>query len=164
MGAGPSGLAAAYFLTLMGYSCDVFEAMPEPGGVLRWGIPNYRLPLLPLRREIERIIQVGFAVHLGRSLTPGFLEEARGRYDAVFIGCGLPRTPNLSIPGEDLAGVEEGLSFLKKVNQEKYSSPGGASGCPGGRQYGHRCGPLGDAARGEGGHSLSPPAPGYAGL
>ena len=118
VGAGPSGLAAAYFLTLMGYSCDVFEAMPEPGGVLRWGIPNYRLPLLPLRREIERIIQVGFAVHLGRSLTPGFLEEARGRYDAVFIGCGLPRTPDLSIPGEDLAGVEEGLSFLKKVNQE----------------------------------------------
>ncbi|MDO9529143.1 MAG: NAD(P)-binding protein [Syntrophales bacterium] len=45
IGAGPSGLAAAYFLTLLGYTCDVFEAMPEPGGILRWGIPPYRLPL-----------------------------------------------------------------------------------------------------------------------
>ena len=77
VGAGPSGLAAAYFLTLLGYSCDVFEAKPEPGGVLRWGIPNYRLPLLPLRREIERIIQVGFAVHLGRSLTRDFWKKPR---------------------------------------------------------------------------------------
>ncbi len=118
MGAGPSGLAAAYFLTLLGYSCDVFEAGPEPGGVLRWGIPNYRLPLLPLRREIEQIIESGFAVHLGKSLTPGFLEEARDRYDAVFMGCGLSRTPDLSIPGEELGGVEDGLSFLRKVNQE----------------------------------------------
>ncbi|MBI5601740.1 MAG: FAD-dependent oxidoreductase, partial [Deltaproteobacteria bacterium] len=73
-------------------------------------------------REIERIIEVGFAVHLGRSLTPGFLEEARGRYDAVFMGCGLSRTPDLSIPGEELGGVEDGLSFLRKVNQENVPS------------------------------------------
>jgi len=120
MGAGPSGLAAAYFLTLLGYSCDVFEAMPEPGGVLRWGIPNYRLPLLPLRTEIERITKIGVAVHLGKPLSQRFFEEAQGRYDAVFLGCGLSRTQNLAVPGEELEGVEDGLSFLRKVNQEDF--------------------------------------------
>jgi 2-oxoacid:acceptor oxidoreductase delta subunit (pyruvate/2-ketoisovalerate family) len=117
MGAGPSGLAAAYFLSLLGYTCDVFESKAEAGGMLRFGIPNYRLPLLPLRTEIERMTLAGFAVHLGKKLSEGFFEKVRGRFDAVFVGCGLSRTPHLAIPGEDLEGVEDGLSFLGRVNQ-----------------------------------------------
>ncbi|MFH0787804.1 MAG: FAD-dependent oxidoreductase [Pseudomonadota bacterium] len=132
MGAGPSGLAAAYFLSLLGYACDVFDSMPEPGGMLRWGIPSYRLPLLPLRSEIERITQVGFALHLGRPLVQGFLEEAQSRYDGIFIGCGLGRTPNLSIPGETLGGVEDGLSFLRNINQEHFPTLEGAVAVLGG--------------------------------
>jgi NADPH-dependent glutamate synthase beta subunit-like oxidoreductase len=120
IGAGPSGLAAAYFLTLLGYSCDVFESKTEGGGMLRFGIPSYRLPRLPLQNEIEQISQIGFSIQLGKTLSQSFFEEARGRYEAVFVGCGLWRTPKLAIPGEDLEGVEDGLSFLGQVNQESF--------------------------------------------
>jgi NADPH-dependent glutamate synthase beta subunit-like oxidoreductase len=120
IGAGPSGLSAAYFLTLLGYTCEVFESKTEAGGMLRYGIPNYRLPLLPLQTEIERISQIGFTIHLGKTLSKNFFEEARRRYEAVFVGCGLWRTPKLAIPGEDLEGVEDGLAFLEKLNQETF--------------------------------------------
>lgn len=120
VGAGPSGLSVAYFLALLGYTCEVFESQAEPGGVLRFGIPNYRLPLSPLRKEIDQMIRAGFTIHTGKPCSQGFLEEARGRYDAVFLGCGLSQTPDLAIPGEELKGVEDGLDFLRKINREEF--------------------------------------------
>lgn len=120
IGAGPSGLTSAYFLTRLGYSCDVFESNHEAGGMLRFGIPSYRLPPAPLRNEIERISRIGFTIHLGKRLSEHFFEEARGNYEAVLVGCGLGRTPRLIIPGEDLEGVEDGLSFLEQVNRETF--------------------------------------------
>ncbi|MFB3926872.1 MAG: FAD-dependent oxidoreductase, partial [Syntrophales bacterium] len=114
-GAGPSGLTAAFFLTVLGYKCDVFESMPEPGGVLRWAIPGYRLPPAALKNEIARIENLGISIRTGKPVSWASIEEARGNYDAVFIGCGHPRTAMINFPGEDSAGMVDGMEFLRKV-------------------------------------------------
>jgi NADPH-dependent glutamate synthase beta subunit-like oxidoreductase len=117
IGAGPSGLAAAYFLTLLGYTCDVFEAMPEAGGVLRWGIPLYRLPVSVLRNEIAHIESIGVRIHTGKRVSKSFVDEVHNQYSAVFMGCGHSRTRDLNIPGENIDGLEEGIVFLEKIRQ-----------------------------------------------
>ncbi|MBP1720953.1 MAG: porD, partial [Deltaproteobacteria bacterium] len=117
VGAGPSGLSAAYFLSILGYGCDVFEASEEPGGILRWGIPLYRLPLAALRREVAQIQGLGVRIFTGKTLSKGFIDEAKGRYDAVFIGCGHYRSGDIGVPGENLEGVEDGLKFLQKMRK-----------------------------------------------
>ncbi|MCL5405343.1 MAG: NAD(P)-binding protein, partial [Deltaproteobacteria bacterium] len=117
VGAGPAGLAAAYFLTRLGYGCDVFESAPEPGGVLRYGIPAYRLPVGVLRAEIEQICGTGFNLYCQKPVTKAFLEEIQSEYDAVFLGCGRSRGVALHIAGEEAGGVEDGLQFLQKVNR-----------------------------------------------
>jgi NADPH-dependent glutamate synthase beta subunit-like oxidoreductase len=117
VGSGPSGLAAAYFLARLGYTCDVFEAMPEPGGVLRWGIPPYRLPVSVLKNEMEGIQNAGVLIHCNKTISHSFLEEARGQYEAVFLGCGHSKGLRFNIPGEDSEGVADGLSFLLELSQ-----------------------------------------------
>lgn len=119
VGAGPSGLAAAYFLSRLGYRCDVFEAMPEPGGVLRWGVPEYRLPRAVLQAEVEQIEKTGCTLHCGHKISRSFQKKARDRYDAIFMGCGHARIPRLGIPGESLPGVSDGLAFLKEIRLER---------------------------------------------
>lgn len=132
-GAGPSGLAAAWFLTLMGYGCDVYETGPEPGGVLRWGVPSYRLPQGVLREEIARIVEPGVHIHCGSTVGEEFFAQTASTYDAVFVACGawepgpvlrvggraveiLAGGPAaLTAPGEDLPGIEDGLELLRKV-------------------------------------------------
>jgi NADPH-dependent glutamate synthase beta subunit-like oxidoreductase len=118
IGAGPSGLSAAWFLTMLGYSCDVFEAQPEPGGILRWGIPEYRLPLSILQSEIARIEQSGVRIRTGHAVTVDSLEALKKNYSAVFVGCGLRSSP-LGIPGENSRTVQDGLHFLRRVRQGK---------------------------------------------
>lgn len=132
VGAGPSGLAAAYFLTLLGYICDVFEAMPEAGGVLRWGIPLYRLPISVLRNEIAHIESVGVRIHTGKCISKSFLDEAHNQYSAVFMGCGHSRTRGLNIPGENMDGLEDGIAFLGKVRQGETPSFDGSVAVIGG--------------------------------
>ncbi len=114
-GAGPSGLAAAYFLALLGYGCDVYEAMPEPGGVLRWRGPSYRVPQGVLRDEIARIEELGVRIHCGNPVGEESLAQASSTHDAVFVGCGRERGSGLMVPGEDLCGVEDGLELLRNV-------------------------------------------------
>jgi len=114
-GAGPSGLAAAYFLARLGYPCDLYEAMPEPGGLLRWGVPSYRLAVDALRNEIERIQQLGVRVFCSKPFGDEFIERAEGSYDAVFLGSGAKRSRSLMVPGEDLPGVEDGNELLQKI-------------------------------------------------
>jgi len=116
-GAGPSGLAAAWFLTQLGYACDVFEASPEAGGILRWGIPLYRLPLAALQHEIARIEAQGVRIHTGRPVTPGFLRDLETSYSAVYLACGHGRTTALRVPGEELDGVGDGLAFLERIRR-----------------------------------------------
>jgi len=132
IGSGPSGLAAAYFLALLGYQSDVFEALPEPGGVLRWGIPLYRLPPAILNEEIFRLQDFGVRIHCGKPASRKFLKEAKNNYDAIFLGCGHSQTIPLSIPGEDLPGVEKGLNFLKKIRRGDIPSLRGTAAVIGG--------------------------------
>ena len=117
VGAGAAGLTAACFLTRLGYACDVFESSSEPGGVLRYGIPAYRLPVAVLRAEIERIVGEGVNLYCGKPVTKAFLEEIQGEYDAVFLGLGRSRGTALPIAGEEAGGVEDGLQFLRKANR-----------------------------------------------
>lgn len=129
IGSGPSGLSAAWFLAILGYSCDVQEAAGEPGGILRWGIPQYRLPAAVLKKEIERISGEAtggrIRIETCRTAEADFLKGVRGRYDAIFIGAGHGRTTSLGIPGEDLEGVQDGLRFLEEIRR------GGMQACDG---------------------------------
>jgi len=115
IGSGPSGLSAAYFLSRLGYSCDVFESEAEPGGLLRWGIPTYRLPRKILQQEIARIQNLDVTIHCHQTVTTEFLQSARKHYQAIFVGCGLGRSVPMQIPGETHA--LDGLAFLKTVRQ-----------------------------------------------
>lgn len=127
IGSGPAGLSVAWFLTVLGHRCEVFEAMPEAGGLLRWGIPEYRLPLGELRREIGRIESAGVRITTGRKVTQDDLASIRQAYDAVFVGCGLGRERPLNVPGEKGPAVEEGLVFLKRVRNGERPDVSGVS-------------------------------------
>ena len=117
VGSGPSGLAAAYFLARLGYQAEVFETMPEPGGVLRWGIPPYRLPLSVLNQELTLIRELGVRIHCDREVSPESLGATGSGYDALVLGCGHSRSLDLKIPGENLKGVEDGLRFLGRIRR-----------------------------------------------
>ncbi|MBN2177998.1 MAG: FAD-dependent oxidoreductase [Deltaproteobacteria bacterium] len=127
IGSGPGGLAGAYFLALLGYGCDVFESMPEPGGVLRWGIPSYRLPLSALRNDVSQIESQGVRIYTGRRITRDLLEDMYGTYDGVFVCCGHSASRSLGIPGENLKGVTNGLDFLRRVREGEIPSVEGLS-------------------------------------
>ena len=116
VGGGPSGLGAAYYLRLMGYQPTIFEELPKLGGMLRYGIPAYRLPRDILDEEIDAIVAAGVTVRtgvkVGRDIT---LEELRRGFDALFIGIGAHQSQRMGIPGEELAGVHGGAEFLRQV-------------------------------------------------
>ncbi len=117
VGAGPGGLAAAYFLARLGYSCDVYEAMAEPGGAPGWGIPPYRLAVAAMQEEIARIEELGVNLYCGRAVPEDFPEQAKDSYDAVFFG-GVRRPERRpGVPGEPPAGVKDGAAFLQRVKK-----------------------------------------------
>jgi len=126
IGSGPAGLAAAYFFSRLGHACDVFEVESHAGGLLRYGIPSYRLPLLALEREIKRIESLGVRIFCSYRVDADFLSQARQSYDALFIGCGNGRSKRLGIPGEELAVA--GLCFLKQSMQNGSKSLEKAAG------------------------------------
>jgi len=119
VGGGPAGLSAAYFLTMLGYGCDVFEATTEPGGILRWGIPEFRLPLSVLRSDIALIEAQGVRIQGGVPVSEAFVHKMGRDYDAVFIACGYARSRSLGIPGEDLEGITDGRRFLHHIRRGK---------------------------------------------
>ena len=129
-GAGPAGLAAAYFLTRLGYRCDVFEARSEPGGLLRWGIPAYRLPRDILDEEISRIKNLGVTIHCEMPVTDNLLEKISNEYNALFVACGYERSITLKIQGGELA--RDGLEFLRKLDSARKTSLGGTAAIVGG--------------------------------
>ena len=116
-GAGPAGLGAAYFLACLGYRCEVFESRPEAGGILRWGIPRYRLPQDILQKEIKRIESLGITIHCHTPLSAEMLETFKSRYDALFCGWGYGRAIDLKIEGAQKA--IDGLQFLYQIRAEK---------------------------------------------
>jgi NADPH-dependent glutamate synthase beta subunit-like oxidoreductase len=118
-GAGPSGLAAGYFLSQLGYACDIYEARSEPGGILRWGIPRYRLPDDVVGAEIERIKATGVNIICNTPVTQNFFQDVKDRYHAFFIGCGHSRSLKMNIPGETMAF--DGLEFLNLLSRKEAS-------------------------------------------
>ena len=132
IGSGPAGLAAAWFLNMLGYDSEIIEGMPEAGGLLRWGIPSYRLPATVLSNEIARIENQGVRIRVGETVSASRLEELKTSYDAVFLGCGYWRNRTLNIPGESGRGVEDGLSFLRQIRRGAKPDVRGVSAVIGG--------------------------------
>jgi NADPH-dependent glutamate synthase beta subunit-like oxidoreductase len=132
VGAGPAGLSAAWFLTLLGYPCRVFEASAEAGGILRWGIPAYRLPLTALRHDIHQIEAQGVSILTESPVTAEVLETLKKDFDAVFMGCGHGRGMAMHVPGEHLTGVGEGLDFLRQIREGQAPACQGVSAVIGG--------------------------------
>ncbi len=132
VGAGPSGLAAAWFMARLGYTCDLFESQAEAGGILRWGIPLYRLPLSVLRREIAQIEAFGPAIHSEKAIDTKILSELLRSYEGVYIACGHGKTTALNIPGETLPAVQDGLSFLAELKRHRLPAVPGLSAVIGG--------------------------------
>jgi NADPH-dependent glutamate synthase beta subunit-like oxidoreductase/formate hydrogenlyase subunit 6/NADH:ubiquinone oxidoreductase subunit I len=114
VGAGPAGLTCAYYLALKGHSCKVFDMQPQPGGMLRYGIPEYRLPKDVMDRELDHVFQLGVDlqsnVKLGRDFTIDDL-FAQG-FDAVYLVIGAWTSNPLDVPGEDADGVVNAITFL----------------------------------------------------
>lgn len=117
VGSGPSGLTAAYYLRLRGHQVTVFEALEQAGGMMRVGIPGFRLPKGVLDREIEYIRAVGVEIRTGRRVESAD-ELFTAGWDAVYLACGAHGAARLGIPGDRLPGVLDGLAFLRAVNRE----------------------------------------------
>lgn len=118
VGGGPAGLSAAYALALAGCSATIFESEAELGGVLRTGIPTYRLPRDVLDREIDGILSLGVTARLGERMDATALLGLSRDFDALILATGLQRLRALDVPGADLAGVEQGIRYLHRVNLE----------------------------------------------
>ena len=117
IGAGPAGLANAYFLARKGHDVTIYEALPFVGGVMRYGIPEARLDRRALDFEIELIKKLGVKIKTGVKVGKDIpFDEIRKNYDAVFIAVGSGRGKKMGIPGEDLKGVYTAIGFLMKVN------------------------------------------------
>ena len=115
VGSGPAGLTAAYYLAKLGHEVTVFEALPVVGGMMRVGIPEYRLPREALDREIEEIKAVGVEIKTD-SKVESLDELSKQGYDAIFVSIGAHRGINLGMEGETNAGVVDGVDFLREIN------------------------------------------------
>ncbi len=117
VGSGPSGMSCAYQLARRGYKVTVFESFDKPGGMLRYGIPQYRLPREVIDAEVQRILDLGVelktGVTIGKETT---LEDLKKEYAAVFVGIGAHKGKTMGLPGEEGPGVFTGTEFLNKAN------------------------------------------------
>ena len=120
VGGGPGGLSSAYYLQLMGHQTTVFEMLPKLGGMLRYGIPNYRLPKDRLDEDIQAILETGVQVEFGKRIGKDItIQSLRQEYDAVLISIGASTDKKLGIEGEHAEGVISAVSFLRDVGENK---------------------------------------------
>jgi NADPH-dependent glutamate synthase beta subunit-like oxidoreductase len=119
IGAGPAGIACAHDLALFGHRVTVFEAMPLPGGMMRYGIPGYRLPREVIDHQVAEIESLGVELRYGRPLTPEFgVRELRAEgFEAIFLGIGAGRGRGLRIEGSELDGVVKAVDYLLNINR-----------------------------------------------
>jgi len=128
VGGGPSGLSAAYYLTLMGHDVEIFEQRKKLGGMLRYGIPNYRLPREILDREIDNIISLGIKVHtevsIGKDIS---IKELRDKFDAIYIAIGAHEGKIIPIEGQEVNGVVSAVDILREIGDDEYPDFNGKS-------------------------------------
>jgi NADPH-dependent glutamate synthase beta subunit-like oxidoreductase/NAD-dependent dihydropyrimidine dehydrogenase PreA subunit len=124
VGSGPSGLTAAYYLATVGHRVTVMEALDEAGGMMRFGIPKYRLPREALDKEIGYLKEIGVTIQT-HARVESLDRLFKQGYDAVYLACGAQKSARLGIPGEDLPGVIDGITFLREVNRGKKVNVGG---------------------------------------
>lgn len=117
IGAGPSGLSAAYHLARQGHAVEIHEAGPVPGGMMHFGIPAYRLPREDLMNEIERIQAMGVNIVLNRKVEDVLAEKSAGKFDAVFIAIGAEVSKHIDIPARDAGRVLDAVSLLHNVKE-----------------------------------------------
>ena len=118
IGGGPGGLTAAYYLSLMGHKVTVYEQRPKLGGMLRYGIPDYRLPQDVLDRDIEHILTTGITVHTGVSIGKDLsMEDIQKSFDAVYIAIGAHTDKKLGLEGEDSKNVVSAVELLRNVGE-----------------------------------------------
>jgi hypothetical protein len=162
VGSGPAGLSCAYHLARHGHSAMVFEAAAEPGGMLRYGIPEYRLPRQVLADEIGLLRRMGVDFRMGARLGGSLGWDRLREFDAVFVGVGTQRSKGAGVPGEQLEGVRPGARFPARCQR----GAGGRHQRPRRRhrrrQHRDRRRTRGPAQRGPGHNRLPPDARGDA--
>ncbi len=114
IGSGPAGLSYAYYMSLAGYKVTVYEKMPKPGGMLRYGIPEYRLPKHLLDKEIDHIKKLGVIFKTQKTVTPELFKKIKENSDFVFIGCGAWKASDPGISSASISAVS-GIDFLREV-------------------------------------------------
>ncbi len=121
IGAGPAGLSCAYYLRQEGHTVHIFDAKPKPGGMLRWGIPEYRLPEKILDKEIEGITKLGVEIYCNKALGRDFTIDSLfdEGYEAIFLGLGAQASTSMRVENEDAEGVLAGIEFLEEVKLGK---------------------------------------------
>src|SRR5271157_969575 len=115
VGAGPAGLSCAYHLARLGHDVEVREATEEPGGMMRWGIPAYRLPRDIVRDEIARVTAMGVTITCGRKVDDVLAEKQKGGFDAVFLAVGAQASNRLDIPAADGRRLIDGVTLLEEA-------------------------------------------------
>lgn len=120
IGAGPAGLTAAYFLQLMGHQTTVFEEKAGLGGMLRYGIPNYRFPRERLKEDIDAILSTGVEIRLNTYIGTDELEKINDTYNAVFIAIGAHAEKKLDLEGGDSGNVISAVNMLREIGDDKY--------------------------------------------
>ena len=120
IGGGPGGLSAAYYLALMGHKVTVYEKRERLGGMMRYGIPSYRLPREKLDQDIQAILSLGIEVHTGVSVGQDVsFEELKREYDSLYLSIGAQTDKKTGIPGEDSAGVISAVELLRRIGDEE---------------------------------------------
>ena len=125
VGSGPAGLSAAWFLLCKGHAVTIFESAAKAGGMMRYGIPRFRLPEAVLESDIAPLLSMGlefrFNTTFGKEIT---LDTLQTEFDAVFLAVGAQQASRMNIPGENEPGVSSGIEFLRKVEAGEQPHPG----------------------------------------
>ena len=129
IGGGPAGLSCAYYLAVMGHKVTIFEQRHHLGGMLRYGIPSYRLPRERLQAEIDWILSAGIDVELDHSVSGEELARLHDEFDAVYLAIGAHSDKKLGLPGEEAPGVESAVKVLRAIGDDELPDLSGQRVC-----------------------------------
>ena len=129
IGGGPAGLSCAYYLAVMGHKVTIFEQRHHLGGMLRYGIPGYRLPRERLQAEVDWILSAGIDVELDHSVNGEELARLRDEFDAVYLAIGAHSDKKLGLPGEEALGVESAVKMLRAIGDYELPDLSGQRVC-----------------------------------